>query len=85
MKWKQVSKLLYDQVINKGKGIVPLKDYDPSALVVNDQILVEGSGNLDVKEIRRWMWDNRKQLENSVAVVAKQEEDFWVLASCEGK
>jgi hypothetical protein len=43
---------------------------------------VEGSGVMEERDIRKWMWDKRKVLEGSSFVVAKQDEDSWVLAAC---
>lgn len=82
MKWKEVSKLLFEQVSTYHKGVVPLKDYDPEQASLCEEAWVEGSGVMEERDIRKWMWDKRKVLEGSLLVVAKQDEDSWVLAAC---
>jgi hypothetical protein len=66
----------------KWKGVVPLKDYDPEQASLCEEAWVEGSGVMEERDIRKWMWDKRKVLEGSLLVVAKQDEDSWVLAAC---
>lgn len=82
MKWKEVSRELFEQVSHFKTGAVPLRVYDPQETSLDEESLVEGSGYLDEREIRKWLWEQRKLLEGSSLIVAKQDEDSWVLAAC---